>query len=100
MRIEELAARAVPTQPKPLQPNADQETKGKDFGQLLMDALKEVNKTQLEAGELRDAFANGEGVELHDVMVAMEKAGIAMQLSLQVRNKLLEAYQEISRMQV
>jgi flagellar hook-basal body complex protein FliE len=96
MRIEELAAQTA-LQPVPLKPAQGGE---KDFGQLLMDALKEVNKTQLEAGELRDAFARGEPVELHDVMIALEKSGIALQLAVQVRNKLLEAYQEISRIPV
>jgi flagellar hook-basal body complex protein FliE len=42
----------------------------------------------------------GQNVELHELMISMERAGLAMELTLQVRNKLLEAYQEISRMQV
>jgi len=97
MRIEDLVLSNL--QPKPLKA-AEKPEGGKDFGQLLMDALKEVNTAQTEAGELRDAFTTGGDVELHDVMIAMEKAGVAMQLSIQVRNKLLEAYQEISRMPV
>jgi flagellar hook-basal body complex protein FliE len=96
MRIEDLAAKLA-IDPAPLQKASGGE---KGFGQLLMDALKEVNTTQLEAGELRDAFARGEPVELHDVMIALEKSGVALQLAIQVRNKLLEAYQEISRIQV
>lgn len=78
-------------------PGGDQ---GDDFASTLMDALKDVNQSQQEAGNLRDAFLAGQPVEPHELMIAMEKASTAMQLTLQVRNKMLEAYQEISRMQV
>jgi flagellar hook-basal body complex protein FliE len=71
-----------------------------DFAQKLMDVLKEVNHSQLEAREKQNAFMTGQPVEIHDLMIAMERASTAMQLTLQVRNKLLEAYQEINRMQV
>lgn len=74
---------------------------GEDFGQQLMDAIKEVNQTQMNSREMQTALMTGQpAVELHDLMIAMEKASTAMQLTMQVRNKLLEAYQEISRMQV
>ena len=77
---------------------ADQ--KGEDFGKLLMDVIKEVNSSQQNAVEMQNAFMTGQNVELHELMISMERAGLAMELTLQVRNKLLEAYQEISRMQV
>lgn len=72
-----------------------------DFGQMLMDVLKEVNQSQSNSRDVQNAFLTGQpGVEIHDVKMAGEKASIAMQLTIQVRNKVLEAYQEISRMQV
>ncbi len=71
-----------------------------DFGKLLMDVIKEVNSSQNNAAEMQNAFMTGQNVELHELMISMERAGLAMELTLQVRNKLLEAYQEISRMQV
>ncbi|MBS1706830.1 MAG: flagellar hook-basal body complex protein FliE [Armatimonadetes bacterium] len=72
-----------------------------DFGNMLMDALKEVQQTQDQSQAAQSAFLAGQpGVEVHDLMIAMEKASTAMQLTLQVRNKMLEAYQEINRMQV
>ncbi len=71
-----------------------------DFGKLLMDVIKEVNSSQIQATEMQNAFMTGQNVELHELMISMERAGLAMELTLQVRNKLLEAYQEISRMQV
>jgi len=73
---------------------------GGDFAQMLMDVLKEVNGTQQQARALETAFLTGQPVEYHDLMIALEKASTAMQLTLEVRNKLLEAYQEISRLQV
>ncbi len=73
---------------------------GDDFGKVLMDALGEVNASQAQARELQNALMTGQPVEYHDLMIAMERASVSMQLTMQVRNKLLEAYQEISRMQV
>lgn len=89
-----------------LQSIANQATKaqpaegGGDFGKLLMDVIKEVNSSQNNASEMQNAFMTGQNVELHELMISMERAGLAMELTLQVRNKILEAYQEISRMQV
>ena len=80
--------------------NLATETGSDDFGQMLMDVIKEVNAAQNEAGALKDAFMTGQNVELHELMISMERAGLAMELTLQVRNKILDAYQEISRMQV
>lgn len=74
---------------------------GGDFAKQLMEVLGEVNDAQTKAGELQtDLMTGRKPVEVHDVMIGMEKAGIALQLTLAVRNKVLEAYQEVSRMQV
>jgi flagellar hook-basal body complex protein FliE len=73
---------------------------GGDFAQTLMDVLKEVNDSQIASADKQKAFMTGQPVEFHDLMITMERAGVAMQLTMQVRNKLLEAYQEINRMQV
>lgn len=75
-------------------------SKGDDFAQMLMDTMKDVNQTQLNSQSLQNEFMAGQPVEFHDLMIAMEKAGTAMQLTMQVRNKVLEAYQEMMRMQV
>lgn len=72
-----------------------------DFGQMLMDVMKEVNDSQSKASEIRDDLMTGRRpVEVQDVMLAMEKASTSMQLTMAVRNKMLEAFQELSRMQV
>ncbi|MEB3222975.1 MAG: flagellar hook-basal body complex protein FliE [Candidatus Sericytochromatia bacterium] len=62
--------------------------------------LDEVTRLQQGAERLANEAAIGGDVDLHDVMIASEKASVAMQLTLQVRNKLVEAYQDVMRMQV
>ncbi len=71
-----------------------------DLGKPLGAFLDSVNHLQLQSSELRKELATGGDVELHDVMIAAEKAGIAVNLTMQVRNKLVEAYHEIMRMSV
>lgn len=71
-----------------------------DFGKALMDALKEVNASQLNSKEKQEALMAGQPVDIDDLMITMEKASVAMQLTMQVRNKVLEAYQEVMRTQI
>ena len=66
----------------------------------LGDWLGEVNTSLQHANNLGKAFAAGENVNLHDVMVATEEADIGMSLTTQIRNKLLEAYQQVMQMPV
>jgi len=70
-----------------------------DFSSLLSDAVNKVNETQMRAGELAKAFEAGEqGVDLAEVMVAMQKASLSFQATTQVRNRLVSAYQDIMNM--
>ncbi len=74
---------------------------GEDFSKQLMDVLKEVNASQAKAGEMQtDMMTGRQNVDFHDLMIAMEKASTAMQLTMAVRNKILDAYQSISSMQI
>ncbi len=99
MRISiQNPALAGMNQPLKAAPTANQE--GGDFGQVLMDAIKEVNQMQGESKQLQNDLMANRPVEYHDLMISMERAGTAMNLTMQVRNKVLEAYQEISRMQI
>ncbi len=59
-----------------------------------------MNELQAEADELVNGLASGDAVEIHQAMIAMQKASTALQFTIQVRNKIIEAYQEIMRMQV
>ena len=70
------------------------------FAERLKKVLGDVNDLQLEAGELSAKFATGEVKDIHEVMVAAEKANISFELVMEVRNKLVEAYREIMRMQI
>jgi len=70
------------------------------FADFLNDALSEVNDLQLESEQLNEAFAMGKTDNMPQVMIAAEKADMALQLTIQLRNKVLEAYQEIMRMPV
>jgi len=75
--------------------------KGKDdFGSMLMDALKEVNESQQTAAAKQSSFMAGQQVDYHDLMIAVEKASMSMQLTMAVRNKVLEAYSDISHMSI
>ncbi|NLW25336.1 MAG: flagellar hook-basal body complex protein FliE [Clostridia bacterium] len=71
------------------------------FGDLLSNALRKTNELQLVADEKARAFSLGDStVDISDLMISMEKAGLALSLTIEIRNKLLESYQEIMRMQV
>ena len=70
------------------------------FGKLLLDALTRVNDLQLEADNAIQDVVLGKEEDLHRAIIALEKANLALGLTVQVRNKVIEAYQEIMRMQM
>lgn len=70
------------------------------FGQLLKTELDKVNTLQVKADRAAETYATGGDIQVHSVMIALEKAETSMQMAVQVRNKLVSAYQEISRMQL
>ncbi len=70
------------------------------FSDMLADALKDVNELQNVSNQQISKIMEGDISNVHTAMIAMEKAGISFQLAMQVRNKLMEAYQEVMRMQV
>lgn len=72
----------------------------KSFASVLKESINKVNETQLQSDILTDKLARGENVDLHQVMIAGQKASITMQAALEIRNKVIEAYQETMRMQV
>ena len=75
-------------------------TEGGDFASKLMDVLKEVNEAEHNARAKQNDLMTGRKVDYHDLMITMEKASVALQLTMAVRNKVLEAYSELSRMQI
>ena len=73
---------------------------GSRFGEVLKDSIAEVNRAQLSADRAAEQIAAGETKNLHEAMIKLEEAEISLRLMVQVRNKAVEAYQEIMRMQV
>lgn len=73
---------------------------GPNFSELLAKGLEQVHLLQSDADGAAWRLAAGATDNLHDVMIAMERASIALELTIAIRNKLVEAYQEIMRMQV
>lgn len=71
-----------------------------NFKDLLMDALNNVNSLEQESAKMTEDFIAGRTDNIHSVMIAGEKASVALQFVMEVRNKVLDAYQEIMRMQV
>jgi len=99
MHIEPLKLSPVNVQPLGTAEVSVKET-GKEFSQFLSEAIDDVNKLQLKAEQASLDLAAGKVEDVSQVIVATEKASVALQLTMQVRNKVVEAYQEVMRMQV
>lgn len=70
------------------------------FSETLKHSLAEVNQLQLEADKKIDQLMVGETGNIHETMIALEKADVSFQLMMKIRGKILSAYQEIMRMPV
>ncbi len=73
---------------------------GEAFGKVLAQAIGKVERYRAEAHEAVNQFLAGEREDLHNVALAAQRADLAFELFLQARNKVVQAYQEIMRMQV
>ncbi|MEK6797739.1 MAG: flagellar hook-basal body complex protein FliE [Planctomycetota bacterium] len=73
---------------------------GRDFRSVLLDSLSEVNRLQSEADEGVQKLVTGQTNNVAEVFAAVNKAGIAFDLLMEIRNKLTDAYQEIQQMRV
>jgi len=80
--------------------SSTKEAGSKKFSETLKESIKEINNLQIHADMAMEQMANGESRNLHETMILLEKADNSFRLMMQVRNKLLEAYNEIMRMQV
>lgn len=69
------------------------------FGATLKDSLTKVNEMQAEKSGMITAFASGETQNVHELMITMQKAGLAMNITSAVRSKVMDAYRELSRIQ-
>jgi flagellar hook-basal body complex protein FliE len=75
------------------------EKKGSAFMETLRGAMDGVEQAQTQAQDKIADFLAGNGMDVHDAMIAVEKADLSFQLMIEVRNKIVQAYQEIARMQ-
>ncbi|HEY8496795.1 MAG TPA: flagellar hook-basal body complex protein FliE [Limnochordales bacterium] len=96
MRIEGAGVQPQLLLPREVKSN----TASASFASMLQQGLAQVNALQSAADEAIWRLAAGQADNLHEVMIAVERASIALELTIAIRNKLVEAYQEIMRMQV
>jgi flagellar hook-basal body complex protein FliE len=97
-QLRAVAAQAA-SAPMPL-PN-DAAESSRDFASLLKTAIDEVNGAQMDARQLTRQFETGDtDANLQDVVLSLQKASLSFQTMVQVRNKLVSAYQEVMSMQV
>ena len=90
------AAGVAPESPATVAPHTAQ----KGFVDLLQQATEQVNRAQQAADKAAQDFALGNTPDIHDTIIAIEKADLSLRLLTQVRNKAVEAYQEVMRMQI
>ena len=100
--INPLLPQIAPVTPSTQQaPKVEAGGQGGSFGDMLNNALKEVNELQNEANEnIEGITLKKEGVTPHGAMVALEKADVAFQLMNAIRGKIIRAYEEVIRTQV
>ena len=99
MRAYALNTPSIGTTPAaPAGPNAGTAIGG--FGQALTTAISGLNESQNAADTASVQMAAGDPIDMHEVMLSRETASLQFQLAVQVRNKLVEAYQDVMRMQV
>lgn len=97
--LSELRAASAVAQGKPA--SAVQGAEGADFGLALKSAIDQVNAAQQSAQQMTQNFASGQSdVNLQDVMINLQKANLSFQQMVQVRNKLVSAYQDVMNMPV
>ena len=77
-----------------------QEGQEKGFADMLSDSLAKVDRQIRTADEQAQRMVAGEDISIHSTMINLEKANISLEFMLQIRNKVIEAYQEIMRMQI
>lgn len=86
--------------PNTIQPQKQKEMGGENFGNTLTDLIKDVNQNQINSNSMVEKFVSGEGVQLHEVMIAGEKAKTSLDLLMEIRNKTVDMFKELTRMPV
>jgi len=99
-QIHSSMAQQVANTQASIQPNVQSKDDSQRFGNLFVQQLQATNQMQHRADVELQNFMIGESDNLHNVMLAMEEASISLQFTTQVRNRVIEAYQEIRNMQI
>ncbi|BBE30992.1 flagellar hook-basal body complex protein FliE [Tepiditoga spiralis] len=86
--------------PSLINKNPVQSSNNNDFSKMLKDAIDEVNSLQKNADTKAADYASGKITDVHQVIIAAEKASLSLKLTSEVTNKIVEAYKEITRMQL
>ena len=94
--VDSIAGLASQVLGKGEKPNSQE--LAKSFGEIFSKALGDVNDKLNTATDLKNKLASGEITDLHDVMIATQKADVALQFTVQVRNLLVRAYNDINRL--
>jgi flagellar hook-basal body complex protein FliE len=101
MQMRAMQMEATGTPQASAAATVEQGPKGAEFSNVMRGALDQVNALQKSTNELRTDYEMGvAGVDLTDVMIASQKSSVAMQATVQVRNRMVSAYEEIMRMQI
>jgi len=99
--LMQMRAMQSQAQTTPIDTQNTQANQPVEFATLMKNAVNQVNETQQSANSLRTGFEMGDpSINLADVMIASQKASVAFEATVQVRNKLVEAYQEVMRMAI
>lgn len=85
---------------KNILPNQIQENSNAKFNSVLTEFIGSVNTDQLNSSGITKDFILGENVELHEVMIAAEKAKTSLELLMEIRNKTIDMYKELTRIQI
>lgn len=96
MAIEKISGLVSPIIQETLKPKSDIAQFGNVFGEF----IGSVNNDQLKSAEITKDFITGENVEIHEVMIAGEKAKTSLELLMEIRNKTIDMYRELTRMSV
>jgi flagellar hook-basal body complex protein FliE len=89
-----------PNQLDPTPTTGGSERTDASFIDALKESIRQVNDAQLQADQAMNDLTTGRQQDLHQTMIAIEKASLSFELMMQVRNKIVSAYEEISRMQI
>ena len=84
----------------PAKADSEKQASGSSIGSVLKYAISDINKLQSDADKTIAKVQLEDAGSIHEAMIALERAGISFQVMMQVRNKILDAYQEVMRMQV